>query len=375
MYRSTLCYIRCNNRILMLFRDKKEADINKGKWIGVGGKFKDGEQAGNCLRREVREETGLEPASFAFRGIILFRDIPEDGCEVCEEMYLYTADISEEEASHICSCDEGTLRFIPEDEIMDLPLWEGDRVFLRDILEGRKRISYELTYKKGKLADVKKTGVRNVIFDLDGTVSDSGEGIMRSAAYALNAFGFEVSDYRELSFFVGPPLLYTFTKMYGVSEDKARKMIEKYRERYNDIGAYENELYPGVKECLIKLREEGYTIALGSSKPEHMCRKILEHFGILDLFDEVTGSTPDGAIDSKSEVLCELIRRRGDDPRFLAESVLVGDTHFDVDGAMDIGMSCIGVSFGYGEAGELKDLGAVAVADSFEEIYDIVTGL
>lgn len=367
MFRSTLCYLRNNGRTLMMLRDKKENDINHGKWIGVGGKFEDGETALDCVKREVSEETGICPSSFVFHGIIYFRN---DECED-EEMYLYSSFISDEEAETVSKrhCDEGTLRFIQDDGILSLPLWEGDRVFLPGLLEGKKRISYDLTYRKGNLAAHSRVPVRNILFDLDGTLIDTGEGIMKCAAYSLESIGIKVEDHRSLRFFVGPPLVYTYTTRYGVSMEKARELVARYRERYNPVGVYECEPYPGVRECLKQLKDKGYRLFVASSKPEHMCRLLLDHFDLSGFFDDVAGSTPDGKIDTKSQVLTELFRRNiSNDPGFTGRTVLIGDTSFDIAGANDVGISSIGVSFGYGSAEEMNDMGAVYIADSMDEI-------
>jgi phosphoglycolate phosphatase len=356
----------------MLFRGSKENDINKGKWIGVGGKLEGGETAGECVRREVKEETGLNPSCFIFHGILYFRnDRYED-----EEIYLYTAEISDEEADHIrYDCDEGTLRFIDSDRILELDLWEGDRVFLKDLLDGKKHISYELIYEGDRLIRHERIKVSEVLFDFDGTLVDTGEGIMKCAQYSLESIGIIVEDPKELSFFVGPPLLYTYMHRYGADETQARALIDKYRERYNPIGVYECELYPGVRDCIEKLRDMGYHIGIASSKPEHMCVTLLDHFGISDLFDDVVGATPDGRIDTKTEVLNELLRRKSEDREYISRCVLIGDTGFDIRGAMDVGVSAIGVSFGYGDVSEMSSLGAVDIADSMGDLPEIIRGL
>lgn len=370
MIRSTLCYLRNGGRTLFMLRDKKRNDVNEGKWIGVGGKFEKDETAGECVKREVMEETGITPEKLIFHGIIYFRnDEYED-----EEMYLYSAHISDEVASSVnaeAAKDEGTLSFIRDEEISSLNLWEGDRVFLKDMLEGKTRISYDLNYRKGKLTECKKVPVTNILFDLDGTLIDTGEGIMKCAAYALESEGIKVPDYHELSFFVGPPLVYTYTVRYGFDMQKARELVDKYRERYNPIGVYECEPYPGVRECLKALKEKGYKLYVASSKPEHMCRLLLDHFDLSDYFDDVAGSTPDGKIDTKSQVLAELFRRHTQsDPCFAGSAILVGDTKFDIMGAIDTGISSLGVSFGYGSPEEMQDLGACGIADSLTEIDD-----
>ena len=152
MVETTLCYIERNGKYLMLFRNKKKEDINAGKWIGVGGKLEPGETPDECLLREVKEETGLELTSYQKRGDILFRTEP-DGEEIM--MYLYTADGFRGTLSE--SCSEGELAWIPIPEVMDLALWEGDRIFLKDLVEGKQDINLELVYRGDQLV---KTIVR-----------------------------------------------------------------------------------------------------------------------------------------------------------------------------------------------------------------------
>ncbi len=234
---------------------------------------------------------------------------------------------------------------------------------------------YELTYEGDRLIRHDRIKVSEVLFDFDGTLVDTGEGIMKCAQYSLESIGITVEDHRELSFFVGPPLLYTYMHRYGADETQARALIEKYRERYNPTGVYECELYPGVRECIEKLRDMGYHIGIASSKPEHMCVKLLDHFGISDLFDDVVGATPDGKIDTKTEVLNELLRRKSDDPEYISKCVLIGDTGFDIRGATDVGISGIGVSFGYGDISEMSTLGAVDIADSMADLPEIIRNL
>ncbi len=143
---TTLCYIEYNDCYLMLLRNRKENDENKGKWIGVGGHFEDGESPEECLLREVAEETGLRLTGYSFRGIITFvSDIYGK-----EYMYLYTADRFEGE---LCDCDEGELKWIEKSEIMNLELWEGDREFLPRLIAGEKDIYMKLTYVGDKLIE------------------------------------------------------------------------------------------------------------------------------------------------------------------------------------------------------------------------------
>lgn len=148
MYKTTLCYIEKNDCYLMLYRNKKKIDINKGKWIGVGGHFEDGEDADSCLIREVLEETGLILKSYELRGKIVFHI--DDLVEVC---YVYTAS---DFSGVIKECDEGELRWIPKDEILDLPLWEADPLFLKKLMNDEPFFKLTLVYKNDVLISVEE---------------------------------------------------------------------------------------------------------------------------------------------------------------------------------------------------------------------------
>ena len=147
MKKATLCYINrrkgTHREYLMLYRNKKKDDPNEGKWIGVGGKFEPGETPDTCMLREVREETGFTPSSYHFCGVIHFlSDTWED-----EDMYLYRAEIDGPAANKTPACEEGELHWIPEDQLLDLPMWEGDRLFLKPLLEGADAITMTLRYE------------------------------------------------------------------------------------------------------------------------------------------------------------------------------------------------------------------------------------
>lgn len=149
---TTLCYIEKDGHYLMMHRTKKEEDINEGKWIGVGGHFEAEESPEDCLLREVKEETGLTLTSYRLRGIITFA---YDGWG-CEYMHLYTADAFEGTLTNdqMNSCDEGVLRWIPKDKILDLELWEGDKIFLDLLLKDRGMFSMKLKYHGDDLIQV-----------------------------------------------------------------------------------------------------------------------------------------------------------------------------------------------------------------------------
>ncbi len=148
MIKSTLCYMEKDGSYLMMLRNKKKKDLNKGKWIGVGGKFEPGETPEECLKREVLEETGVVLKAYAFLGVIGFRN---ESCED-EDMYLFTASDWEGEINP--DCNEGTLKWIPKEQIPDLELWEGDRIFLKKMVDGCDSVNLTLYYKDDKLIRV-----------------------------------------------------------------------------------------------------------------------------------------------------------------------------------------------------------------------------
>lgn len=212
--------------------------------------------------------------------------------------------------------------------------------------------------------------MKAILFDLDGTLSNSKEGITKCVQYALKHFGIEEPDLDKLDVFIGPPLVDSFMKYYGFSEEKAREATAKYRERYSPIGVHETSMYPGSKECLEELKKQGYVIGMASSKPEHYCKIVLEDFGILEFFDDVVGATMDGRIDTKEEVLEEVFRRWshfGKD-----EICLIGDTMYDVEGANAHDIPCIAVTYGFGDVEEMRAGGAVAFVDNLMELPELL---
>ena len=214
---------------------------------------------------------------------------------------------------------------------------------------------------------------RYILFDLDGTITDSSEGITKSVQHALKKLGIEENDQAMLRRFIGPPLDESFEKFYGFSNKKAYDAVQKYRERYNKTGIFECKLYPGVEKCIRTLKEQGYRIGMASSKPEVSCKRILEHFGILPLFDDVVGATFDGTRDKKSEILKEVMHRWSHIPK--SGMCLVGDTMFDVNGAKELGIFCIAVSYGFGDVEEMKAAGIAGLCDSIEQLPELLREL
>lgn len=208
--------------------------------------------------------------------------------------------------------------------------------------------------------------IKAILFDMDGTIINSEEGITRCVQYALKSFGIEEPDLRNLLCFIGPPLDPVFREKYSMTVEESWEAVEKYRERYDVKGIFECSLYDGVKDTIKSLKEKGYLLAVASSKPEIACKRIAEHFGLTPYFDIVAGATLDGAISTKQEVLEELCRRLKEIDR--NQMCLIGDTKFDVLGAKVAGIRCIGVSYGFGTREELAAAGAAAVFDDIREV-------
>lgn len=208
-----------------------------------------------------------------------------------------------------------------------------------------------------------------ILFDLDGTLTESGEGITKSVQYALEKLGQPEPDLKKLEVFVGPPLLQQFMKYAGLDEETAVKAVEYYRERYTDIGIFENEVYPGVEDMLDKLRGKGYILAVASSKPERFVKKVLDHFDLTKYFQEIVGSEMNGGRTSKADVIEEALDRlHMADHR--EQVVMVGDKEHDVFGARKAGLQCLAVSYGYGSEEELKNANPLKIADSAQEVFD-----
>jgi len=217
--------------------------------------------------------------------------------------------------------------------------------------------------------------VKAVLFDLDGTIINSEEGITKCVRYALAHFGVQEPDLKKLTFFIGPPLEMNFKERYGFNDEQAWEGVLKYRERFDTEGIFECELYEGVAEVIKTLHEEGYILSIASSKPEVACERILEHFGLLESFDMVVGATLDKCISTKEQVLEELGRRMADRNISKDEMVLIGDTKFDALGAKVFGIRCIGVDYGFGTREELEKAGATAVFSSIKEVKQYIEAI
>ena len=210
---------------------------------------------------------------------------------------------------------------------------------------------------------------RYVLFDLDGAVADNGEGICKSAQYALDFFGIHNEPVENLRRFVGPPLQESFQVLYGFSPEKAKAAVEKYRERYRVKGVYENKLYPGIPALLEELSRRA-VVCLATSKPEVFSRKILEMGGVLPYFTRVVGSELDGRRTDKVEVIQEVLRQLGNPDR--AQAIMVGDRKHDILGAKACGVESIGVEYGFAPERELEEAGADHIVPTVEALRGLL---
>lgn len=208
-----------------------------------------------------------------------------------------------------------------------------------------------------------------ILFDLDGTLTESGEGITKCVQYALEKLGKPESDLKKLEVFIGPPLMEQFMKYAGLDEKTARRAVEYYRERYSTTGIFENRPYPGVEEMLQELKRKKYLLAVASSKPEYFVKQILDYFHLTEYFDEIVGSELNGSRTNKTEVIEETLRRLGLD-KHREQVIMVGDKEHDVLGARTAGLECVAVSYGYGTEEEITAAQPLQTVSSTEEILD-----
>lgn len=208
---------------------------------------------------------------------------------------------------------------------------------------------------------------QSILFDLDGTLTDSGEGIMKSTIYTLTHYGIEAPPEAQLRTVVGPPLTESFAR-FGVPQDKLTEAVEIYRSRYIPIGRFENHPYPGIEVLLENLQRNGHKLYIATSKPEWMSIEILEHFGLAKYFNIICGAATDFSRNTKEAVIAHLLSQCEEQD----SAVMVGDTAYDVIGAKAHGIPCIGVSWGYGSIKEMEEAGAIAIAHTMEQLYDLL---
>lgn len=204
-----------------------------------------------------------------------------------------------------------------------------------------------------------------VLFDLDGTLTDSAEGVIRSAQYMQEKMGIETWADADLKFIVGPPLMKTFTEDFGMDMETAETALGYFRERYTTVGLFENRLYPGIEEMLKALRAKGKRLAVATSKKEETAVRILEHFGVAQYFEVIGGDNRAAGRDNKAKVIAYVLEKMQAEKN---DVIMVGDRKFDVEGAHAIGIPCISVEYGYGDREEFIACGTDVIVGTAEEL-------
>ena len=209
--------------------------------------------------------------------------------------------------------------------------------------------------------------IDTVFFDLDGTLSDPKIGITASIQYALAKFDIPVPSQDELTWCIGPPLHASFKALLGTTD--ADRAVDLYRERFGDVGLYENTLYPGIADVLTAVAAGGRRLFVATSKPHVFADRIIDHFGLRSHFGRVFGSELDGTRVHKTDLLRYALEETSTDP---ARAIMIGDRKHDIIGAANNGIATIGVLYGYGSRAELVDAGAGHLCAAPGEIPDLI---
>lgn len=207
-----------------------------------------------------------------------------------------------------------------------------------------------------------------LLFDLDGTITDSFESVANCFSYALKHFGIEVKNISELRPALGPPLKDSFMNLYGFDEEKADMAVEKYRERYKIYKTIENKLYSGIEETLSGLKDVGYKLILATSKPEEYAVEILKYFNLDKYFYDICGASFNESRSEKEDVLKYLIEKN--QIKNLSRAVMIGDRKYDLQAAQELHIDAIGVLYGYGDEAELSSYKNVFLAPTPEMLYN-----
>ena len=209
-----------------------------------------------------------------------------------------------------------------------------------------------------------------ILFDLDGTLTDSGLGITKAVQFALGQMGYEVPQRESLFCFIGPPLHTSFRKFYGMDEPTSVEAVRQFRVYYNQMGGIlENEVYGGVRELLAALKAAGKRLCIATSKPDAAAKQVMRHFGLDEFVPDIVGGTDDPDRNTKGKVIAYVLREFGIDPE---SAIMVGDREHDVHGAAENGIPCIGITWGYGDRAELEGAGAAVTLDTPEEVLEYI---
>lgn len=212
---------------------------------------------------------------------------------------------------------------------------------------------------------------KTLLFDLDGTLTDSGEGIIKSVQHALRAFGIEENDYVKLNTFIGPPLHESFKRWYPhFSEEDTAEALRLYRVRYKSVGMFENRPYDGITALLDDLKKAGYRLIVATAKPEMFTIPILEHFDLMRRFDKIFGCIEEIGRFDKTDVIRAIV---SDDASINRQNtIMIGDRYHDVEGALLNGIDCIGVLYGFGDRDELSKAGAKHIVETVDDLRKLL---
>ncbi len=211
--------------------------------------------------------------------------------------------------------------------------------------------------------------IETVLFDLDGTLTDSGLGITKAVQYALGQMGYAVPPKESLFKFIGPPLHRSFQMFYGMDEAASVEAVRQFRVYYNETGILENLVYEGVAELLSALKNGGKRLVLATSKPEAAAKRVMHHFGLDKWVPEIVGGMDDDSRNTKGKVIAHALRTYNIDPK---TAIMVGDREHDVFGALENNIPCMGITWGYGDRPELVNAGAAVVLDHPQEAAEYI---
>ena len=212
-----------------------------------------------------------------------------------------------------------------------------------------------------------------LFFDLDGTLTNSEEGIIRSLEYSFECLGEDKPPYEFLRKFIGPPLKVSFSEFMNFDEEKTKKAIEKYRERYVVTGIFENAPYDGIIDLLKELKKCGFLLAIATTKPEHMAKTVTDHFGLSEYFETVSGAV--GENDTKENVIRKACARMTISESDWENILMIGDRKYDITGAHSCGIKCVGVEYGFAPDGEFEEYGADYICATVNDLRNFLLNL
>ncbi len=221
---------------------------------------------------------------------------------------------------------------------------------------------------------IDRTKYPYLFFDLDGTLTDSRQGILRCIVYALEKIGMPVPPEETLEACLGPPLMESFTQIFGMDTEMATRATTIYRERFSTVGLFENSVYEGIGELLARLGDAGYTLAIATSKPEIYTRRILDYFNLTSYFATIAGCSLERDDETKADVIGYACERLGICAKEHHKILMIGDRKQDILGAHAQHIACLGVAYGYAPEGELETYGADMIVPDVPQLRHVLLG-